>query len=323
LITFKNNHISVGPIQPQAVGEYIKGVLINTKGFYVSEEYATIEYWKRVSRQLDLDVTLLVRVDKISKRGNIFARDSHSVEFIITSAERNISPSDILKIRPQHSQFEHANMRRADIIDVIKDGQSDNKSVDSLEDKIKDELKIDEIKNSSVDVKIKPNGTYEGSIDSTVTPEELLTERLEPKDTSEQPSTEDLEASDTSEQSPPENLDLLREQAEKDSVREVRKPTASKTETTQQYRRSQAVRDYVMARANGVCEGCEADAPFTSKTGDPYLHAHHIYELSDGGSDTPETVIALCPNCHYRVHHGKDGNEYNKKLERKLSKIEE
>jgi len=77
-----------------------------------------------------------------------------------------------------------------------------------------------------------------------------------------------------------------------------------------------------MARADGVCEGCGEEAPFTSKTGDPYLHAHHIYELSDGGSDAPDTVIALCPNCHYRVHHGMNGDEYNKELRQKLDEIE-
>jgi predicted HNH restriction endonuclease len=25
-------------------------------------------------------------------------------------------------------------------------------------------------------------------------------------------------------------------------------------------------------------------------------------------------VIALCPNCHYRVHHGEDGDAYNQEL---------
>ncbi len=50
---------------------------------------------------------------------------------------------------------------------------------------------------------------------------------------------------------------------------------------------------------------------------------HHINELNDGGSDTPDTVIVLRPNCHFRVHHGEDGEEYNQKLKQKLEEIEQ
>lgn len=116
-------------------------------------------------------------------------------------------------------------------------------------------------------------------------------------------------------------LNEMRERAVKegnDSPNKVEKNRSS----TDEYSRSSAVRDYVMARANGACEGCEEPAPFTSKTGEPYLHAHHIYELSDGGADTPDTVVALCPNCHYQVHHGRDGDEYNRELLKVVQKKE-
>lgn len=112
-------------------------------------------------------------------------------------------------------------------------------------------------------------------------------------------------------------LTRLRKEAEQAAVETV--PDSVKTQqTTQQYTRSSEVREYVMARANGQCEGCNEPAPFTSKSGEPYLHAHHINELSKGGSDTPSTVIALCPNCHYRVHHGENGEEYNQELAERL-----
>ncbi len=81
-----------------------------------------------------------------------------------------------------------------------------------------------------------------------------------------------------------------------------------------QYTRSDLVRDLVMERAGGVCEGCNEPAPFHNKRGEPYLHAHHVYELSKGGPDTPQSVVAICPNCHYRIHHGQDGDEYNAEL---------
>lgn len=117
-------------------------------------------------------------------------------------------------------------------------------------------------------------------------------------------------------------IEELREVAEANSTESVSEEAKSTTTQTQQYDRSPEVRRYVKKRADGLCEGCGESAPFISKTDEPYLHAHHIYELSDGGSDTPETVIALCPNCHYRVHHGKDGKEYNQELLKKVQKIE-
>lgn len=90
-----------------------------------------------------------------------------------------------------------------------------------------------------------------------------------------------------------------------------------------QYTGSDAVRRRVMDRAGDSCEGCGEPAPFLDKHGEPYLHAHHIYELNQGGPDTPQSVIALCPNCHYRVHHGQDGDEYNAELIEKLSNFQE
>lgn len=108
-----------------------------------------------------------------------------------------------------------------------------------------------------------------------------------------------------------ESLELLREEALNDATDVA---TEYNNSSTKQYTRSEKVKNYVKARADGLCEGCEEPAPFVSKTGEPYLHVHHIKELSNGGSDNPSNVVALCPNCHYRVHHGEEGEEYNEKL---------
>lgn len=77
------------------------------------------------------------------------------------------------------------------------------------------------------------------------------------------------------------------------------------------YERSRDVRDYVLARANGICEGCGEPAPFARPNRAPYLEPHHIHKRSDGGPDHPKFVIALDPTCHRRVHFGADGNERN------------
>lgn len=86
--------------------------------------------------------------------------------------------------------------------------------------------------------------------------------------------------------------------------------------------RSEAVRVYALRRAGGVCEGCGENAPFLTAAGRGYLEVHHIQRLADSGPDDPSAVVAICPNCHRRVHHGADGAEYNAFLAGKASKIE-
>jgi 5-methylcytosine-specific restriction protein A len=88
------------------------------------------------------------------------------------------------------------------------------------------------------------------------------------------------------------------------------------------YQRSNDVRIYVLTRTDGKCEGCTAAAPFLRLDGSPYLEPHHIRRLSDGGPDHPAYVIALCPNCHRRVHFGADGKSYNDKLTNLMGTIE-
>lgn len=85
--------------------------------------------------------------------------------------------------------------------------------------------------------------------------------------------------------------------------------------------RAEAVKKYALARSKGRCEGCGKDAPFRNLKKQPYLEPHHTTRRADGGPDTPENVIALCPNCHRRVHSGIDGEAYNKSLIAVLARI--
>ncbi|WP_223612356.1 HNH endonuclease [Phyllobacterium calauticae] len=104
---------------------------------------------------------------------------------------------------------------------------------------------------------------------------------------------------------------------------EAAKDSPGKTKkTTTVFERSRDVRDYVVARAMGDCEGCEAPAPFLRSNGVPYLEPHHIRRMTDGGPDDPRHVIALCPNCHRRVHSGADGAHYNSTLATRMLTIE-
>lgn len=133
--------------------------------------------------------------------------------------------------------------------------------------------------------------------------------------------TKEIQSEVSSTEQNKDDVEYLRQKAEKESIDEV-PHTDTTPRNTQEYSRSQAIKEYVKTRANGACEGCGDPAPFTSKTGKPYFHAHHIYELSEGGPDSPDSVVALCPNCHYRVHHGEDGAEYNQQLLKTVERLE-
>jgi 5-methylcytosine-specific restriction protein A len=100
-------------------------------------------------------------------------------------------------------------------------------------------------------------------------------------------------------------------------------PKRSTSETTssgRSYLRSEVVKKFARRIADGTCMGCENPAPFEDSNGDPYLEVHHLHSRSDGGLDDPENVIAICPNCHRRVHHGQDGKSFNRDL---IDKAEE
>jgi hypothetical protein len=86
--------------------------------------------------------------------------------------------------------------------------------------------------------------------------------------------------------------------------------------------RSTAIKRYVLARADGVCEGCRLPAPFVRLDGSHYLEPHHTTRLSDDGPDHPAKVIALCPNCHRRAHYAVDGKAFNEQLIKRVRRIE-
>jgi len=69
-----------------------------------------------------------------------------------------------------------------------------------------------------------------------------------------------------------------------------------------QFVRDQYVVEYAKQLANGVCQLCDQIAPFADKSGSPYLETHHVIWLARGGEDTIENTVALCPNCHKRMH---------------------
>jgi predicted HNH restriction endonuclease len=68
------------------------------------------------------------------------------------------------------------------------------------------------------------------------------------------------------------------------------------------YDRNVLIKEFAKRVANGYCQLCENEAPFNDKHGNPFLEVHHIKYLSQGGSDSIDNVVALCPNCHRKMH---------------------
>ncbi len=76
------------------------------------------------------------------------------------------------------------------------------------------------------------------------------------------------------------------------------------TSTVESYHRDPTVRAAVLEAAEGHCDLCREPAPFEDRYGDPFLECHHVHQLADGGADTVENAVALCPNCHRLLHYG-------------------
>jgi len=71
---------------------------------------------------------------------------------------------------------------------------------------------------------------------------------------------------------------------------------------TEVYERDPIVSEYAKRKADGMCQLCNQPAPFRNLDGEPYLETHHIEWLSKDGKDLIENTVALCPNCHRKMH---------------------
>ena len=100
-------------------------------------------------------------------------------------------------------------------------------------------------------------------------------------------------------------LHSLRKMAEKRSSTTVKKESVATT----QFLRDMYVSEYAKRMANGKCALCGQPAPFKDGNGKPYLETHHIIWLSKGGADSVDNTVALCPNCHRKMHIVADPND--------------
>ncbi|WKL15086.1 HNH endonuclease [Comamonas testosteroni] len=103
---------------------------------------------------------------------------------------------------------------------------------------------------------------------------------------------------------------IQRSQSDSVAARQKRLSTASTqpqriTKLVRLFQRNPDVVAEALYRANGTCGNCGSEAPFKRRSDkSPYLEVHHKIPLADGGDDTVENAIALCPNCHRGKHFG-------------------
>lgn len=91
-------------------------------------------------------------------------------------------------------------------------------------------------------------------------------------------------------------------------------PKISTTQTTTR-ERHWAIAEYVKRKAGGTCDLCREPAPFLVD-GAPFLECHHVVHLANGGADEIENAVALCPNCHRKMHLIADNSDKQSLLNR-------
>jgi 5-methylcytosine-specific restriction protein A len=87
--------------------------------------------------------------------------------------------------------------------------------------------------------------------------------------------------------------------------------------------RDPKVKAWVLLNAKGKCENCGHDAPFFTYDNIPFLEVHHVHRLADGGPDTINNAIALCPNCHREFHFGVQRDDLVQKIRTKIARLED
>ena len=75
-----------------------------------------------------------------------------------------------------------------------------------------------------------------------------------------------------------------------------------------QIKRVKSIVDTLKEKYNYKCQLCEFN--FKMKNGNEYCEAHHLVQLSLGGSQMPDNVIIVCPNHHRMLHYAKDVSYY-------------
>jgi hypothetical protein len=88
-----------------------------------------------------------------------------------------------------------------------------------------------------------------------------------------------------------------------------------------EYKRLAGVIVAVLQKAQGTCELCTTAGPFMDRDGKIYLEVHHVKHLAESGPDSEDNAVAVCPNCHRKLHYGKDAPQAKEKLYKQIARL--
>lgn len=97
-------------------------------------------------------------------------------------------------------------------------------------------------------------------------------------------------------------------------------PKAGKIDSeTHKFKRNEQLAKNALARAQYKCSIDSNHSSFETKNGNQYMEAHHLIPLSkqddfEYSLDVDANVVCLCPNCHKKLHYGKDVEDMLKAL---------
>jgi 5-methylcytosine-specific restriction endonuclease McrA len=113
------------------------------------------------------------------------------------------------------------------------------------------------------------------------------------------------------------DVELLRERATNINT------TPSQVEqTVRVYPRNNILRTYVKERSNYSCEMPDCDyIGFNKNDSKKYIEIHHVDPLSEGGEDSISNTVALCPNCHRKIHYAENKEELKQTLQSYLTTL--
>jgi len=99
-----------------------------------------------------------------------------------------------------------------------------------------------------------------------------------------------------------------------------RNPARSE-KTISSFSRDPLIKAWIIKSTKGICENCSAPPAFFTDSDEPYLEVHHVKLLSDGGADTTDNAVGLCPKCHREIHYGKQRSQIISELYNKIPRL--
>lgn len=108
------------------------------------------------------------------------------------------------------------------------------------------------------------------------------------------------------------------ESFEKPSYKIEPKPSQTTT-STKAYQRDPLKAKKAIFNANYCCNIERDHSSFVAKSGKKYMEAHHLVPIGaqdefENSLDVDANIVCLCPNCHRKLHYGKDIESNLKKL---------